>query len=337
MRAYYEAPLDEQYRERYSGVGAGTTNSKSQQRFTSADKARTQPTVDRLKQQASQAAQTRNVQVEGRSTGAGRPGGAASSGQTIDQSFNQSYAQQGLQPTYAQQVSDTRNKVTRAEEVQYKEAQRQAKQKKVASKVAKIARVAGPAGAVVGAVASFGLTQFARARATAINAWLISWGLWFWIMIQVPLALFLLFSIGLAGFIQALWWEIQNAGVRKDEDTGLLSAIWAGVVGVGASAIEMFADLIVKLIDRWSGINLHEFDPNQFVTLIYALNVTFGVIALLSVYIAYRFTFLRPLGGRAAGAKYAAVAIALAMYSVPIANLLPWFMLWCAVVWFFPR
>jgi hypothetical protein len=182
-----------------------------------------------------------------------------------------------------------------------------------------------PGGQVAGAVANFGLTQFARARATSINLWLISWGLWFWIMIQLPLALFLIFSIGVAGALQGLWAELQSAS----EEGGL----W----GWGAYLASTFPRLVLDVFADLTGIDISKFDPNQFVTLIYGLNVLFGVMALFSVYIAYRFTFIRPLSGRAAGAKYGAVAIALAMYSIPIANLLPWFMLWCVVVWFFPR
>lgn len=330
MRAYYQAPLDEQYRDRYSGVGAGTTSSKDQ-RFTNPEQARTQPTVDRLKEQANQAARTRNVQVQGKNVGGARAGGNTSSGQTIDQSFSQSYAQQGLQPSYAQQVTDTRKSVTRKQQVEYQKAQRRANRKKpmVVRAVSKV-----PGGQVAGAVANFGLTQFARARATVINSWLIAWGLWFWLIIQVPLALLLVFAIGLAGFIHQLLLDVDPTKTKDAEGGTVFSSV---IDGIGRIFRDTVLEVVIAVVKLITGFDLTQFNPSTFVTMIYGINVAFGVIALLSVYIAYRFSFIRPLSGRAAGAKYAAVAIALAMYSVPIANLLPWFMLWCVVVWFFPR
>lgn len=72
-------------------------------------------------------------------------------------------------------------------------------------------------------------------------------------------------------------------------------------------------------------------------TLALLLTWLMGLVTLMAMGTQCVLTGLRPLSGRGTALKNGAVLVALIGYFIPIANLFPWFVLWCFAIWRYPR
>lgn len=330
MRVFFQAPTDEQFSSRYDGVGAGTKRNGSSKRFNDAEQARTQPAVDRQKQQVQDA--TRNVRVGERSSS--MPGTPKNTSfdegrRDIATEFNKSYEKAGIQPSSLDERgnSDTpqRRRYEAVEQISRSEA-RQAQQQAVVSapppaqpiirtkkrkRVSKTKKAAG------------------RVRATAANIWIFAWGTWFWLFFQLPIALLSLLFLALTEAIHVLY----MSATQIDGGDGWL----VRSVKQTFSTLARFAEWIATQVLSIWGIDLAVFSPASFAMMTYMLTIVLGWFTLMLIFFVYKINFLHCLSGQKAGLKIGMFALAFVGYCIPFVNMFPLYGFWMASVWMWPK
>jgi len=233
---------------------------------------------------------------------------------TVAEEFSQSYQDRLIQP---QSLTDTKKntqsqKVTREENVVYIENQSPTVSSYTQKKEAPIKP---PSQAALAA---------ARVRATTTNTGISSWGLWAWGVFQLPLAILSLIFFALAAALSTI-----IASATPAEGDGILVTIGKTAVSVVGKAASFSAELM--------GVNLGYLDPTNFFMATYFIVLTFGIIMLFSMYLIYTLRRLAPLSGQASGLKFGIFLLAFIGYSLPFLNLFPWFLVWAAAVWKYPK
>lgn len=306
MKVYYQAPMDDQYNERYNGVGAGTLSDKER-------------------------AQIRNVQVEQRKQ---------ASGKTIDSSFRDEYAKKGLQPTYlGNQEDDAERKkyqaikqIDRTARIEYEAA--------LAAEEAASVNIIETGDYTVERKIRGGKrvklpspSLFKRSRAVAVTMGIWGWGFWTYFWFQLPFAIFSVIFMAITMAIYELFQWIEPA-----EDDGFLTAAlkWGGRVlkAVGDSLRE----LIISFVKQIFGLDLSLFNPGGFflLTLMIAMIIGWTTLAIAAtVYTVGRIHSLN--GDEGGGIKMAFFLLAMIGYSIPVFNLFPWFFLWTLAVMKYPK
>lgn len=269
---------------------------------------------------------TRNVQVKKNRT-SNMPGSPTnqkfdSSQKSTDQIFNESYAKQGLQPSYATPSDDKTpryqqpDQITRSTQATYSNSmvtpgvQTQKRRIRLRRKNGKLA-------------------PLARVRVTGVNFWLWGWGFLFWASFQVPFALLSAGFFGLAGWYDSLYESIEPFANDK--------GFFEKVVDSAEVVLLTIAQKVAEVIQLATGINIEIFMPHNIFFLTHLVVFAFGMIALLIVYFTYLVSFLRPLSGSGAGLKIGALLISIIGYSIPILNIFPWFIVWTGAVWLYPK
>lgn len=173
----------------------------------------------------------------------------------------------------------------------------------------------------------------ARAKATTVNANIWSWGVYSWVFFQLPFAL-----IGLVLLVTAVAIEgVITSISTPEEDDGILVSLAKGAVNLVAKGVASVAKAINDNILGLFNVDLTAFNPASFFIVPYGLVLAYGIIVLLLMYLIYKLAFLNPLSGNGGGAKKGALLLAIIGYSVPGLNLLPWFMIWTFAVWRYPK
>jgi len=163
----------------------------------------------------------------------------------------------------------------------------------------------------------------ARLKVSAINVWVISWAIFWYLAFQLPIALIGTTGLGMAVAVNALLESAtQVAGVG-----GIVSVVINGIETVASSALTAVAVYLF-------GIN---FDPMLIFIAPFALTFILGVFQLILCWFIYSAAGVRSLSGESGGAKSILFIFAGVGYALPILNLFPLIILWIAIVWIKPK
>lgn len=148
-----------------------------------------------------------------------------------------------------------------------------------------------------------------QARATRVNASILSWVIWSY-PAQLVFALLGLIVLSLASGTEG----VANSNLIFKTVADVANSVIKFVTGFGVSDA-MFGMYMVT----------------------YVVVLALGIITLISIYLQYTLSLLKPFSGEKSGLKLGIFLLAIAGYSLPIANLFPWAILFMAVVWKYPR
>ena len=222
---------------------------------------------------------------------------------TIDEEFLADYEKKGIQPQSITEKEPSQPKtpsVTRNETVAYTNTPRNT-QAKVREKehLKKSLRKKGY-----------------KARALQVNIGIVTTGLSLWLLYQLPFALINIISLGMAEAFHFI-----QSGLRVEE-TGNVIVRTAG--RVWNFAVDFVAAVTAFL-------------PMTFFMVTYLALMAFGILMLFTMYFLYTLRGLNPLFGDGGGTKLGMFLLAIIGYSLPVLNIVPWFLFWAWAVWKYPR
>lgn len=173
----------------------------------------------------------------------------------------------------------------------------------------------------------------ARAKARTVNTGIWSWGIYSWLFFQLPFAVLGLILLAVAVAVENL---VMSVSI-PEEDDGILVSLAKGAVNTIVQGIASVAKLVNDTVLKVFDVDLSAFNPASFFIVPYGLVLAYGIILLLLMYLIYKLAFLNPLSGSGGGAKKGALLLAIIGYSVPGLNLFPWFLVWTLVVLRYPK
>ncbi len=160
----------------------------------------------------------------------------------------------------------------------------------------------------------------AIATVSRVNWFILTWAIPLWLFVQIPLALLALAGLGFAAGSEAA-----------------LEALFGGIVG---SFIETVAATASSAVSYIFGTNIDLNPLNAIrdlglgiVIVLHVCAYFVGIITLSIMAFMYVFSGINCFFGHWSAAKIGFFIFALAGYFFPIANLVPWFILWGIVVW----
>jgi hypothetical protein len=162
-----------------------------------------------------------------------------------------------------------------------------------------------------GGNASFATSAFGAARgmrvasASSYALWQLAWHTWFWLTVQLPLAITMILFIGL---------EIAAEGT-------LVGRIVRGIASAVSTVVSFF------------GFNLGIFSPLNMSMLFFALLYGLGLLGVMFTMLLYSIRGESPLGGEHSVGKYCALLGCWIGYAVPFLNLFPWVYGYLYVMW----
>ncbi len=160
----------------------------------------------------------------------------------------------------------------------------------------------------------------ARARVTAINAWVVGWGVFWYLTFQLPFALIGTAGLGMATAV------LQLEASLTPEGDGFFSTV-AGVLISGLTSLLAAAAQLF-------GLN---FDPMILFIAPFALTFLLGLLQLILTWFMYSVAGVRSLSGQSGGVKTLLFTFAAIGYALPILNLFPLIFLWTTIVWLRPK
>lgn len=179
---------------------------------------------------------------------------------------------------------------------------------------------------------SFATSSVARAKATTVNTSIWAWGVPAWLFFQLPLALLSLAFLMAAALVD----EITKLVDPKKDDGWIVSSLKTAVGAVGD-----FASWVVggvgTVLEGVFGFDPTVVDFDGFFVALWLIVMMFGLFILMAIYLIYKLALLEPLSGNGSGAKHGAFLIAFIGYSLPVLNLVPWFIFWTIAVWRYPK
>lgn len=312
--------VDQEFSERYDRVGANNRSSSDTRRRT----------ADR---NTNRADRTRNVRTTTRrSTMPGAPKNErfTSGKRDIATEFNESYARQGIQPSYVTTKEESAPKRKRYEQPEQIDRSQQAmeerreaapappeKPKKTYKRRKNIRKKLGPKSA------------FAKARVTSVNIWVWSWGLYVWFFFQLPIAILSLVALSITEYVHRLMNDLETT----TNEEGLIERVVEGVV-IGTMTVFQKAS---QLLREWVGIDLSVFSPDSLAFATMMIVLAIGWTMLFLTYFMYKASLLSPVLGKGGGLKIGLLLLAVVGYATPIANIFPWFIFWTMAVWRHPK
>lgn len=271
---------------------------------------------------------------------------------STDKQFNAEYAKKGLQPSSLEDkgtrqpyepIEQIVRDVETAEEYEQAMAEQQAieleeeqMEQQVMAEQANQSNLSVPPPNVAKSpnknTTSKAKKRLARLKAKGLNKAILSAGLFLWSIFQIPLAL-----LGTILFLTAATVDGLVASASTIEpDDGFFTIIGKKVAGAVVDAAGGVLSYVNKFIGDTLGVDLFKV-VEGFYGAVYVLLMGYAIILLLTIYIVYKISFLRPLSGEKAGLKIGVFILAVVGYSVPILNLLPWFVAWTFVVGRYPK
>lgn len=164
-----------------------------------------------------------------------------------------------------------------------------------------------------------------KARVSAANGWILAWvGFWYF-TVQLPFAFISTVGLGIAAYVYTLVSSFTENG-------GFLVGVAEATVGL--EVFQNAVEAVVRLAGRFFGLT---FDPLLLFFLPWVAVFTLGAMQLILAWFIYSIMGLRPLSGRASTAKVLTFLLALIGTIVPVLNLFPLTVVWCAVVWWRPK
>ncbi|MCB9812396.1 hypothetical protein H6778_01930 [Candidatus Nomurabacteria bacterium] len=237
---------------------------------------------------------------------------------TTSEEFNETYAQQGLQPSNVAANTPTApappDQTTRQASVAYSSTPVAAGGGSIKIKRPERASVASKTAA--------------RARATAVNIWIWASAGFIWSVFQLPFTIASLVFLGLASFIDLLTGMAEGSA-----EDGFFIEILKDMVGIGLDIAGAVVDAMYTLFE----IDLSILNPSNIFAALWVFLIGYAFILLLLIYLGYLFAGLKPLSGKAAGLKKGMLILAIIGYSIPLLNLFPWFIPWTIAVWRYPK
>lgn len=155
----------------------------------------------------------------------------------------------------------------------------------------------------------------AKVRVSFINATILSWSIPLWFTVQLPLALVSIGMLGAASIAESLISSVPFLGTAIRTINSAITA--------GGSLLGIDIDLAANATMALMALNM----------VVFAI----GILSLAVMLFMYILNFMKPLSGQASGLKIGIFLLAIAGYLVPIANLIPWSVLFAAVVWKYPK
>ena len=245
----------------------------------------------------------------------------------IDENFNETYANRGLQPTY-QVIAEKRQIATDAMRGQSLirdvrvGPQRAPIERAFSASSPRDVRITNRSGPAKTRVAHKKLTRKAvvrQAKATSTCISILSWGMTIWTL-QLWLALGSIVAFGAAGALDSIMQTATGEFLVRGSTilfNGILEAASAALgFTVSADVLEAIPALaVLALLLTW----------------------LIGLITLMTMGVQCMLAGLRPLSGQGASIKHGVLILVLIGYFIPIANLVPWFVFWCLAIWRYPR
>ncbi|HEY0964403.1 MAG TPA: hypothetical protein VGE31_01265 [Candidatus Paceibacterota bacterium] len=260
---------------------------------------------------------------------------------TIDETFNDTYAQNGMQPSVGYRPA------FRSVEVDYDSEQQPSTQpiynppprderpqpvntsslnRGIIEKTQSVRtelRTRRPLSKRLNVPKTLMLAKDARKTATVTsnNLWIIGVGIQVWLFIQLPLALISLAFLGAA---------VVADSIRMQMADSLLGRMTLKVLDLSFDTVNAVSKTVF-------GFDFTILDPLNFALIAFMLVFLIGVAKLFVMTIIYQMTFVNAFFGKAAGLKHATFIIAFCGYTFPLLNIVPWFVFWSLVVWRYPK
>ncbi|MES9962197.1 MAG: hypothetical protein ABW116_01535 [Candidatus Sedimenticola sp. 20ELBAFRAG] len=243
----------------------------------------------------------------------------AGSAPSIDEQFSAGYGQSGIQKT--NQTSPHANQkriIDRSAQAEY--SKRPIKSRPARSQRIRIQKKKRKPGS--------GKVALGRARATGVNMGIWSWGLFTWLVFQLPLAILSIAFLGVSIAVEAF---IASGNITESD--GIIEI----ATKTGTEMLVGLSGIVAGALDFLFGIDLSVLNPTAFFLMTYTVIIGYALFILLSIYLVYKISFLRPFSGQSAGLKKGMLLLALIGYSIPVLNLFPWFIPWTVAVWVRPK
>lgn len=173
-------------------------------------------------------------------------------------------------------------------------------------------------------------------RVTRANLSIWSCGIWLWSTVHLPMAFLSLIGLGIA----YTYYEIKDfANGLSESQNVFVSAVGHSVDFVGgvAGGVATFINDSLHYIGLDLSFIQSLVKPEILFIVPYVVLLGLAIIFLFFIYLYYKILFLNPLDGQWAGLKMGMFLMTLIGYSLPLLNLLPWFMLWTGAVWIKPK
>jgi hypothetical protein len=170
--------------------------------------------------------------------------------------------------------------------------------------------------------------NISRIRATSVNLGIMSWGLFSWMVFQLPFAVLSLVLLGIAGAVET----VARSATPNSDDGFFITA--------GKKVLTVVGDVLsfaIKTVSEIIKLDLSVLNPNTFFMITYFILFAYGVFMLLIMYLIYKIALLNPLFGEGGGFKFGMFLLTFIGYALPFFNLFPWFLVWAAAVWKYPK
>lgn len=180
-----------------------------------------------------------------------------------------------------------------------------------------------------------------RARVSSVNVGIWSWAVPLWLAVQLPFAIFnnVIFAIASiqVAFLNGTrdFFEKGEDGVVAEGAKALVRFIWKGVEIIGDTLNDAIRAITFGTVDIQAFLEL--VNPTNFYYLTVMILSAYAIILILAISLIYVFARINPLFGKGATAKIITFLLCFIGYMMPLTNMFPWFMLWTAAVWRYPK
>jgi hypothetical protein len=164
---------------------------------------------------------------------------------------------------------------------------------------------------------------WARVRLSAVNTWVISWAVFWYLTFQLPLAFLSTAALGMA---YAVYQAIERVTEAIGID-GAVSYILDGISIVASSPLFAAAKNLFNI----------NFDPMTIFIAPFAIIFLLGLFQLILTWFIYSAAGIKSLSGQRGGIKNLMFVFVGIGYALPILNLFPLIFLWMLVVWKYPK
>jgi hypothetical protein len=235
---------------------------------------------------------------------------------TIDEQFNDSYQDRGIQPTYKTQRTESPKPSQIPTQVRNVEREYQRRSHTPARSPSVRGKTAPKL--VPQKVA---LETAIRAKATTVSLANLSWSLTLWATIQLPIAIINAVFLGIMMAVDEL-----KAQVTQNK---LGEMVW----NFGEKVVNPIADAAKFVLN----VDIEALDPAIVFFVTNLVVFLCGIATLLILGIIYQLAFVNTLFGKGSHVKVAAFIAALVGYMLPILNIFPWFLFWVLAIWRYPK
>ncbi len=150
-------------------------------------------------------------------------------------------------------------------------------------------------------------------------------------MFSLPVAFLTLFEMGFfmaAGALQAVSQKIEEVKNADNVVSNVIKFVVDGVAYAVGSAVEAIKKHTGFDIGEVLSVITDTLNPGTYFVAFWAIGIMFGFVTLLCVGAVYQMSGVNPIFGKGSGGKMGGFLTALVMYCLPMAHLLPWFLIW---------